>query len=545
MSNINKDPARRGSTLEDSKAHKQDHRKWSRRSFLRNMSIAGGSSVVLGGVPVFASGTSALGMALSNLTHERVLVLIRLKGGNDGLNTIIPLFDYDTYANFRPLLRIPEVQTFNLSDEIAMPNYMNALEPMWAEGRMKVIHSVGYPDQNLSHFRSSDIWASASDEDEVINSGWLGRYFNELYPDFLANPPEVPPAVQIGSIGNMTFLNPSSVNMAMSVINPVQLFEIAQTGLLYDVSNLPECVYGEQVGFVRAVANTTFTFAGAIKDAFEASSNSVDYGNSFIGEQLALVARLIKGNLGSRIYMVSLDGFDTHANQPGIHEALLASVANAVKNFFDDLASGGVAKDVLGMTFSEFGRRIEENASEGTDHGAAAPIMLFGEGLNGNGFSGTKPDLHNLDNVGNLVFGTDFRQVYASVMEHWLCINPAITDEVLGQNFERITDLGLTCQTTPVNEPDYIPAIEHKALYGDGQVSIQYLLPSPGKVKVGIFNVLGQPVQTLFDGYQLAGQHQVSFREQQSRIASGVYYYRIIANGRAYSKPIRLVHEIK
>jgi len=532
---------RPGSVLAHGKAHEEDHKRWSRRSFLKNVGLAGGASIMLGKLPIFASGSSLLNMALTNSPSDRVLVLIRLKGGNDGLNTVIPLFDYDTYANFRPSIRIPESGLFHLSDEFGMPNYMNPLQPMWEEGKMKVIHSVGYPNQNLSHFRSSDIWASASDSDVVENSGWMGRYFTELYPDFLNNPPEIPPAVQIGSIGNLTFLNSNNVNMAMSVTDPEQLFEIAQTGQLYNLQDLPECFYGDQIGYMRAVANTTFIYAEALKTAFDASTNAVEY-DAGIGEQLSLVARLIKGNLGTKIYMVSLDGFDTHAEQPDQHQLLLSSVAKAVKDFYADLATADWDKDVLGMTFSEFGRRIEQNGSNGTDHGAAAPMMLFGEGLNGNGFSGTQPDLHNLDEVGNLVFGTDFRQVYATVLEQWLCIDPALIDTVLGQSFERISDLGMNCIATATSEAFATPTVQHKALYGDGQILIQYKLPGSMQVKVEIFNVLGQPVSTLFEGHQLQGEHQVTFKEHSAaRIASGVYYYRILADGKVYSEPIRLV----
>ncbi len=529
-----------GASKEHGEAHEREHWRWSRRAFLRNMGLAGGMGMLLGKVPVFASERWSINAALNQSPNDRILVIIRLKGGNDGLNTVVPLYDYDNYASVRPTLRIPENELINLTDEIAMPGFMQDLYPLWDEGRMKVIHSVGYPDQNLSHFRSSDIWASASDADVAENSGWLGRYFSGLYPDFLANPPETPPAVQVGSLGNLTFIDPNNVSMAMTVTDPDQLYEIAQTGQLYDVDNLPDCHYGVQVGYLRAVANTTFVYAGVIKDAYDAGSNAVDYGSGDLAFQMALVARLIKGNLGSKVYMVELDGFDTHANQPNAHPALMEEVARTVKNFFDDLGAGGWDDKVLCMSISEFGRRVEENASQGTDHGSAAPMLLFGPGLNGSGESGTKPDLQDLDEVGNLKFGTDFRSIYATMLEYWLCIAPEVVDDALGNVFERIDDLGLTCESVGTFQPSVVAGMEHKALYdtASGTVYIAYTLPHPARVKVEIVNVLGQSIAVLYQGYQTAGNYRHPWHSPRHRMASGLFYYRILVDGRGYSGAI-------
>lgn len=530
-----------GSAKEHGQAHEKEHLRWSRRAFLRNMGLAGGAGMLLGNIPIFASERWSINAALNQTETDRVLVIIRLKGGNDGLNTIVPLYDYGTYANIRPTLHIPQSELTNLTDEIAIPNFMDDLYPLWDEGQMKIVHSVGYPDQNLSHFRSSDIWASASDADEVVHSGWLGRYFSGLYPDFLANPPETPPAVQIGSLGNLTFIDPNNISMAMTVADPDQLYSIAQTGQLYDVNNLPDCYYGEQVGYVRAVANTTFTYAGVIKDAYDAGSNGIDYGDGYLAYQMALVARLIKGDLGAKVYMVELDGFDTHANQPDEHPVLMEEVARTVKNFFDDLQLENWQDRVLCMSISEFGRRVEENSSEGTDHGSAAPMLLFGPGLNGSGESGTKPDLQDLDDVGNLKFGTDFRSIYATVLEYWLCIAPDVVDDALGSSFERIDDLGLSCQGVGTFAPPVASGLEHRALYDTvtGQVYVDYTLPRSARVKVEIVDVLGQSIAVLYNGYQMAGQYQYPWYNPRHRIAAGLFYYRISVDGRSYSAAIQ------
>ena len=297
--------------------------------------------MMLGKFPVYASSKTSLTQAISQLENDRVLVLIRLQGGNDGLNTIVPLYDYDTYANNRTTIKIEESDVLNLSDEFGVPNYMNSIEALWEEGQMKVVHGVGYPDQNLSHFRSSDIWASASDSDVVNHSGWLGRHFEDIYPDFIVDPPESPPAIQIGSIGNLIFDGSEGTGYSFSVANPEQLYQVAQNGWLHDVENLPDCYYGEQVGFLRAIANTTFLYANVINEAYTSASNSVEYDDTELGNQLSLVARLIKGGLGTKVYMVTLNGFDTHANQIELHQSLMADLSNTIKDFYDDLTDGG------------------------------------------------------------------------------------------------------------------------------------------------------------------------------------------------------------
>ena len=538
MANSNK--IRYGSALQHGEAHQHDHRNWSRRSFLQKLGLAGSGSLLFNSIPVTALASSRLGMALSQGNSDRILVLIRMKGGNDGLNMIIPLFDYGTYRDRRPTIHIPENQIFNLSDEIGMPSIMNSLTPLWEEGKMKVVHSVGYPDQNLSHFRSSDIWASASEAGVNDTSGWLGRLLDHQYPDYLDNPPPCPPAIQIGGTGNILFNNTDMTTLGVIVNDPEQLAEIAENGMLYNPNDVPECYYGEQLRHVRTVANSTFFYAEIIAEAFEKGANTEEYERS-LGEQLALVARLIKGNLGTQLYMVSIDGFDTHANQNNIHPMLLATIANEVQKFYADLEEGGFARRVLATTYSEFGRRIEQNASGGTDHGAAAPLLLFGEGLNGNGLIGTRPDLRDVDNVGNLKFGTDFREVYATLLEDWLCIDPETVDMILGQSFTRLPEIGLSCtNTTTAFEYDR-PGLVHQAIYLPDSILIQYHLPTAMKVIVTIRNMAGQPVATLQEGWQQAGKNQVNFDPDRHSVPASIYIYTIQAGTAAVSRQIRVI----
>ena len=521
------------------KAHDQEHATWNRRSFIQALGLAGAGSMMLGGTNVSATVPSPLSVALSGSENDNILVIIRLKGGNDGLNTVVPLYDYDTYSNLRPTIRHQENELLSLSPDFAIPNYMNALEAVWGEGNMKIIHGVGYPDQNLSHFRSSDIWATA-DAINIEPTGWWGRYFEDLYPDYLINPPEVPPAIQIGSVGNLIFEGASS-NYAFSVANPDQLANIAQTGGLHDVVNLPECVYGDQLLFLRAQTNTTFTYAEVINDAYTSSSNEASYIQGTLSDQLAIIARMIKGGLGTKVYMVSLDGFDTHADQVNKQRTLHEDLANSIKHFYEDLASAGYDDKVLGMTISEFGRRPYENGSNGTDHGAASPTFLFGAGLNGNGFAGAHPDIDASawDNNNNLVPSTDFRDVYASVLTDWFCLDPSIVNTILLNDTYQTLNLGFNCQGLNTSDFANVSRFSHVATYRDNRTFIEINMQNSAHVEVKLINILGQEMVTLCNEILTPGNHIIDVKARaNTRLAYGQYIYRINALGQFYSKSI-------
>jgi uncharacterized protein (DUF1501 family) len=525
-----------GSKMSDGKHHSNAHQAWSRRSFMQALGLTGGASMMLGKLPLFASSTTPLGSAINQLENDRVLVLVRLKGGNDGLNTIVPIYDYDTYAINRETIKIEENAVVDLNSDFAIPDYMDSLEAVWEDGKMKIVHGVGYPNQNLSHFRSSDIWASSSDANVNEESGLFGRHFEDEFPDFIVNPPGVPPAIQIGSIGNLLFDGSDGTGYSFSVANPEQLYQVAQNGWLHDVEDTPDCYYGDQVGFLRGIANTTFLYATVINDAYLSGSNAVEYDDMELANQLAIVARLIKGGLGTKVYMVTLNGFDTHANEPEQHQMLMTDLANSMSNFYEDLADGGFDNEVLSMTFSEFGRRVEQNASDGTDHGSSAPVMLFGPALNGSGFVGDHPSLTDLDAAGNMEYSTDFRQIYATVLEHWLCIEPDVVDELLlGVFYERLT-LGLDCIGVSVDEYA-MKDFKHEARYAaDGEIFIYYVLPRAMSVNIQIYNIMGQQISQIINERQLAGEQIIPIKQNSGRISAGQYIYRIIANGKAYSR---------
>ncbi len=512
--------------------HDKEHAKWNRRSFLQALGLVSSGSIILGKTPVSAMNPTPLTTALGKSNSDRVLVIIRLKGGNDGLNTVIPTYDYSTYSNLRPTIQINQSNSFALSTEFRMPNYMQDIQNLWNSGKMKIVHGVGYPNQNLSHFTSADIWSSA-DTSTQEQTGVFGRYFQDLYPDYLLNPPSVPPAIQIGSLSNLLF-NGTDAGYAFSVANPDQLQSIAQNGVAYDLQNLPSCTYGDQLGWIRAVVNTTYTYADVIHQAYTNGSNDVPFNTSNIAKQLAIVSRLIKGNLGTKVYMVTLDGFDTHADELNTHQQLMQDLTNSVKLFFDDLNTVGISQNVLAMTISEFGRRPEENASNGTDHGSASTMMLFGEGLNGNGFASTHPSLSNLDPNGNLQHTTDFRSVYASILENWLCIDPQIVNNVLFQEYTR-EDIGVACNTA--NYEDFsFHAFFHQPIYKQNSVSVQFSLNTATHVTIELFNVLGQSIGMVYNKRILSGKYEVDLNPTGKRYTIGQYFYQITVDGKKYSK---------
>jgi len=523
----------------DHKHHNHEHDYWSRRSFIQALGLVGGGSIMMGNQAVSAAQATPLTVALSESQNDNILVIIRLNGGNDGLNTIVPVYDYATYANLRPNIRHFEPNLLPLNDDFSIPDYMNDLESVWGDGQMKVVHGVGYPDQNLSHFRSSDIWASAAHQYEEP-TGWWGRYFEDLYPDYLTNPPAAPPAIQVGNIGNLIF-DGFDNNYAFTVANIEQLQAIGTNGAIHDVVNVPNCIYGDKLTYLRATANTTYTYSGVINEAYMASSNNANYGNGDLAVQLAAVARLIKGGLGTKVYMVSLGSFDTHADQRYQHQALLQDLSSSIKAFYEDLGSGGWDQKVLSMTISEFGRRPYENGSSGTDHGAASPLMLFGPALNGSGFVGDHPDLLTWDDYDNLIPSSDFRDVYASVLANWFCLDQEVIDSILLNHNYQPLDLGLDCQTLSVGNPKPFLRFTHRPVYQNNQTLIVLETQQTAHGRITLYDLMGRELVTLADRMFFPGQHSIDVRQSAGiRLSYGQYIYRISFAGQQYSKSIMI-----
>jgi len=552
-------------TKEKKNGHDEEHKKWSRRSFLQALGIAGSGSMMLGSNMLTASAPSSLTSAISAADSENILILIRLSGGNDGLSTIIPIEQYDSYANARPNIFIPESKILRLTDEFGIPSYMKSLESMWGEGQFKAVHGVGYDGQSLSHFTGSDIFANTDLTTTNIkgeNTGWMGRHFDECFPNYLleGSRPPAPAAVQIGQFGNLVFEG-EETNYAFVTNNIDQLEQIADTGEQYSLQeDFGNCMYGDQLEFLRGVSNTTLEYAGVIHEASERGQNQVEYQENSFARQLKLLARLIKGNLGTKVYMISMGGFDTHGNQPLAHERLMTNLSVAINNFYEDLAFTAQDDKVLSMTFSEFGRRIFENGSNGTDHGKAAPTLFFGSGLNGSAFIGEHPTLDNPDGRGNLERTTDFRDLYATVLAEWLCVPPALVEQHLLDHPYSPIDLGFNCnhpdtvfqdlvvndgEPTPPTEPteptpELARNIDHKPFYPtDSTPHIFIDMPFTAHVDIQLYNILGQNVGTVYNAITAEGTIEINIRERMPKyLATGKYIYRIEVQNQKMSKSI-------
>ncbi|MEO6037707.1 MAG: DUF1501 domain-containing protein, partial [Saprospiraceae bacterium] len=489
-------PPRPGATLENEEAHRRDHKLWSRRDFLTASGLMSAGGLFLGNLPLRAFQPTPLMAALANGSNDHILVLIRLSGGNDGLNTVIERGN-NYYYNLRPTIAVPENNLWGLSNQYGMPLSTNALQPLWDEGMMQVIFNVGYPEPNYSHFRSYDIVASGSSADVMLNTGWMGRFLDNEYAAFLEAPPTVPPALQIGVQTDLVF-KADQANMALAVSSPQEFYQIAQTGQLYETATLGNTPRELELAYVRQTANSAFRYAETIKRSYSKGKNQINYPtDNYLAEQLAIVARLIKGNLGTRVFMVEIGGFDTHAEQGPYHLDLLGQVATAVKAFYDDLAFGasGLEQKVLGMTFSEFGRTIYENGSYGTDHGWGTHALLFGGGI-GNGFTGQYQDLSNPDPYTDPTFSVDFRSVYATVLQNWLGNSPDLVNFVMGEQQPIIS--GLVPATPPnVGDNGQCALLGHNPSPLPGFTEIKYAMMQDGPVRLQLLDKAGHAIRTL------------------------------------------------
>ncbi|HET6569466.1 MAG TPA: DUF1501 domain-containing protein [Rhodothermales bacterium] len=536
------DSLRHGSCLEHGAAHEHDHALWSRRDFLTRIgAAAAGFAFMMGSRPMQVFGKSLPPHPVNLVASDRVLVLVQLSGGNDGLNTVIPVGN-DIYYQRRPTIAIPKAQALLLDDETGLHPAMQGLMPLWDDGKMAVVHNVGYANQTRSHFRGTDIWVTGTDADTYESTGWAGRYLADEYTDILNNPPDYPLAVRVGG-APATLFQSRYGNLGMTFADSAQFQRFVAQGGFYDVDDVPGTVYGQELSFVRSVTNAAYRYVQSVQTAASKAANLGTYPNSSLASSLSVVARLIRGDLGSSFYTVSQGGFDTHSNQGGPqggHANNLADVANSVAAFLADLASDGLDRQVIVMTFSEFGRTLNENGSRGTDHGAGAPMLLFGTGLNG-GLYGTQSDLVNLYG-GDPKYTTDYRRVYSTLLQNWFGMEAAGVQEVLEGGF------------TPFDLVNPAATVRTEAPVATGNLHLDQNYPNPfststeirfgiraaGHVSLAVFDAQGRRVATLVDGTLPAGSHTVSFRPES--LASGTYLYRLETRNGVRSRGMALVH---
>ncbi len=504
-----------------------------RRDFIKKTALS--IPITLGGMEVAAaSGKDWDWLHAVSEGNNNVMVLIQLNGGNDGLSTIVPVDQYSNLFKARENILIPENDLLPLDglDTLKFHPAMTELKDLFNREQMEIIQNVGYPNPNKSHFRSTDIWTSGSDSDVINNSGWLGRYLENQYPDFPTGYPNEttpdPLAVTVDSLVSSTCQG-SSLNMSFSVKNLNSFNELEETD---NSSDIPNTYFGNELKFVIESVKQANAYGKVIDQAAnKGNSLSEKYpANSKLADQLRIVANLISGGLQTKVYIVKLGGFDTHDTQvdegnliAGRHGALLEELSRGISAFHDDLKLLGLNERVVSMTFSEFGRRIASNFSLGTDHGEAAPMMLFGDKVLPivQGDNPVIPD--SVGVIENVSMQIDFRSIYGSILMDWFELDETIAREVVHPDFEYMNLIKT-------------PEQEFESLGLRREFTLKQNYPNPvndytnidfrtrgGFVTLEIFDNSGQILLTPIQKDLSRGIH--SIKVDLSSLHSGIYHY--------------------
>ena len=394
-----------------------------RRKFLKNSALA--SSLFY--VPSFINAANQLDF--SNTGYKR-LVVIQLSGGNDGLNTVIP-YTNDIYFNERPSVGIKNNNLLKLNDELAFNENLAPLKKLFDNGELSIINNVGYPNPNRSHFRSTDIWHTASNSNEYLTSGWLGRYLDN-YGAAPHNALELDDSLSLVMKGK-------NLN-GMAVKSAQQLFRNTQDPYFKKVleHKSDQHLSEHNLGYLYKTMIAADSSAKYLFNTSKTYSNTKTYPNSPLGQQLKTAATFINSGVNSKVLYTSLGGFDTHNNQKGRQDRLLKIYAEAVEAFVSDLKQHNTFNDTLILTFSEFGRRVAQNAANGTDHGTANNVFIIGGNLKKAGLYNEAPNLADLDSNGDLKYSVDFRSVYATILDKWMDVNDS---KILNSDFQKLSFL--------------------------------------------------------------------------------------------------------
>lgn len=514
-----------------------------RRNFIKRSTPWLSLPLLLDAMPIFAAKPERALDRLNRLALEedKILVLVQLNGGNDGLNTIIPLDQYSIYQSVRANIALPEQSVLKLNNQTGIHPAMQSFHTLFNEGKLGILQSVSYPNPNFSHFRATDIWTSGSESDEVESSGWLGRFLNYYHPEFPENYPnnefKDPLALTIGSVVSQTCQGPVS-NMGLAVSSDEFYFPYQPPA----EDEIPDGYYGAELEFMKTIMRQTNQYADGIQAAFnKAQTLSPDYPQSRLAEQLKIVARLINGGIQTRIFVVNIGGFDTHANQvvagnttTGTHANLLRDIADSVAAFMDDLKRMGVEDQVLGMTFSEFGRRIRSNNSSGTDHGAAAPLFVFGTKVNPR-IHGANPTIPNNPAQNESVeMQYDYRDIYATLLQDWLGADESLVTQIFDRSFQHLPIIN-----TITNIDDSILAngnwlgqnFPNPAI---NSTSIQVYCNKKSFARLLLYDNLGREISVLLNQEIEKGEKIISV--DTSGLLKGIYHYKLNLGGMQLSK---------
>jgi uncharacterized protein (DUF1501 family) len=491
-----------------------------RRNFLKIAQAAGVTPFVVNGFKLkpFANSTIQRILNTCDGVEDRVLVLIQLKGGNDGINNLVPTAQYDKYAALRPTIKIDPSKLVDLdstlsdTDKIGLHPALTPLKSLYDDGRAAIVQGVGYADMNRSHFKGTELWMSGGDSTPAnfnISTGWMGRALHAFYPTVDGAPTTKMPdplGIQIGdptpALGFHTDTEHQNM-INLSGQDAAGFYSLIQTIGGAPIMNLPSTDQGAELDYIMGVEQSVDAYAARITQVFNNGSNSITTyptlnGNS-LGEQLKTIARMIKGGCKTKIYLCQVGSFDTHvgqvidtATETGVHANLLNYMSSCAKTFLDDLQGLGLDDQVVACTFSEFGRKVMENGSFGTDHGTQAPMYLFGKNIK-SGVFGTNVDLTNIttdEQLQNVQF--DYRRIFTSLLQDWLGATSDILQQTMFDGYVKM----------PVIDPAYV--VDPSCYFGTTAVSDPaasraklHLYPNPASIMCEVSVHSDQP----FDAY--------------------------------------------
>ncbi len=354
---------------------------------------------------------------------NKVMVVLQFSGGNDGLNTVIPVRN-DIYYKSRPKLGIQKDKALSLTDEVGINPALPFLKELYDDGSLGIMNNVGYPNPDRSHFRSMDIWQSASDSDKYVSTGWIGRYL-DAQCDGCEKPTQ---ALEIDDVLSLALKGENLKGLALT--DPKKLYNTSNEKYFREI-NSSHHDEEETVDYLYKTLSETMSSADYIYEQSRRRPSGLSYPNSQLGKNLKTISSLIMSDINTKIYYVSLGSFDTHVNQENQQKRLFTELNDAMSAFVKDLKAHNRFQDVTVMTFSEFGRRVAQNASGGTDHGTANNMFFIGGGLKKKGILNDMPDLNNL-NQGDLQYTVDFKSVYATLLHNWL---EADDEKIMGKKY--------------------------------------------------------------------------------------------------------------
>lgn len=530
-----------------------------RRKFIKQISLAGAAMpFVINGIPLKAlSSTSQFTKVLSKTENNgNVMVIVQLHGGNDGLNTFVPLNHYDLYYNIRANVALPYSGRRklihldeSLSDEqqVGVHPDLFDFKAMYEDASAALIQNIGYENMNMSHFRGRDIYFMGGDYNDRFPSGWIGRFLNHNYPSYPDGYPSEgdpdPLALEIGNTNSLAFHREVGIPIGLSIANPQAFYDLINSVGIDPPVEFPDSYYGEELAYLMGMEDKAMGYAERLKFLYDNGMNSANviyperyllsapqgYYRNGLSEQLKILSRLISGGSQTQVYIVRIGGFDTHADQVeaydnsiGRHSALIYHLSSAVRAFYDDLKAQGLDQKVITLTMSEFGRRVYSNAGYGTDHGKAQPVMIWGPGLKG-GVYGNNPDLSDLDG-GNLKYFFDYRQLYTTVLQDWLgASDEALADTYFDGFLNSKLDLFGTKDDKELNNEDIHKLYDAFPNPVRDQITFNYYLAQDDFVTIQIRNDKGDILKTVKADKLSAGKYELN--ANLSDLPSGLYFY--------------------